>query len=315
MATSVFGRVARLRSSLTSAVATATETADGARRRWRAVDAAFATVERDRRAVGNVLAGAVAFRLFVYLLPLVLVVFSVLGVVARFDESTAGQLGDDLGMSKYLVDSVDTAAEESQRALWVLVPVALWATYWAGVGTVKVLRAIHALAWGQPVQRLRRGWVAAVGSFGFALALAAVALGTQVIRERSELAGLGFMVLQVVLLVGLWLVVSRALPHDPKAGWLALLPGACLLGVGAWALHLASVYVLARRVDKASDLYGSLGVAAALLVWLYMLGRLVVAAAMVNATLWERRTHRVSSPGPESRSAPPPGTLPSSPGH
>ena len=62
-----------------------------------------------------------------------------------------------------------------------------------------------------------------------------------------------------------------------------------MVGLGSWMLHLASVYVLARRVAKASDLYGSLGVAAALLVWLYLLGRLVVAAAMVNATLWERR--------------------------
>jgi uncharacterized BrkB/YihY/UPF0761 family membrane protein len=49
-----------------------------------------------------------------------------------------------------------------------------------------------------------------------------------------------------------------------------------------------SVYILARRVASASELYGSLGVAAALLLWLYLLGRLVVAAAMLNATLWDR---------------------------
>jgi membrane protein len=62
------------------------------------------------------------------------------------------------------------------------------------------------------------------------------------------------------------------------------------------------VYYLARRVASASELYGSLGVAAAILVWLYLIGRLVVAAAMLNATrppcsrcrLWERRSGGVT---------------------
>lgn len=140
-----------------------------------------------------------------------------------------------------------------------------------------------------------------------------MAAATQVIRERSDLAGFGFVLVQVAVLVALWWGVSRALPHDSRAGWLALLPGALLVGLGAWVLHVASVYLLARRIASASDLYGSLGIAAALLVWLYLLGRLVVAGAMVNATLWERRTgrmDRVTSPRPESRSAPPAGTLP-----
>jgi membrane protein len=56
-----------------------------------------------------------------------------------------------------------------------------------------------------------------------------------------------------------------------------------------WALHMISVYALARRVESASELYGSLGVAAALLAWLYLLGRLLVASALLNSTLWERR--------------------------
>lgn len=283
------GRITRVRSSMSSTVSAATETVEAARSRWAALDAAFAVRDRDRRVVGGVLAGAVAFRVFVYLLPLVLVVISVLGVVASFDVNAAGEVGEDLGMSTYLVDSVDTAADESQRSLWVLIPLALFATYSAGVGLVKVLRAIHGLAWDQPVTRLRRAWLAAVAAFGFTLVLVVVVAGMQAVRERSERAGIGVAATQVVVLVVGWWVASRALPHHPRAGWLALLPGALMVGLGSWVLHLASVYVLARRVAKASALYGSLGVAAALLLWLYLLGRLVVAAAMLNATLWERR--------------------------
>jgi uncharacterized BrkB/YihY/UPF0761 family membrane protein len=101
----------------------------------------------------------------------------------------------------------------------------------------------------------------------------------------------------VALLVGLWWVASRLLPHDQAAGWRALLPGAVVVGVGVWALHVASIYLLARRVASASALYGSLGVAAAIMAWLYLLGRLLVASAMLNATLWERRAGSSEVPG------------------
>jgi membrane protein len=178
--------------------------------------------------------------------------------------------------------------------LWALIPVALWATYTAGVGTVKVLRAIHALAWRQQVPKLRRGWLAATASFGFSVVLVGLVAASQTLRERSEGAGIGFVVAEVAIFVALWWGASRALPHDPGAGWLALLPGAVLVGLGAWGLHVVSVYYLARRVASASELYGSLGVAAAILVWLYLIGRLVVAAAMLNATLWERRSGGVT---------------------
>jgi uncharacterized BrkB/YihY/UPF0761 family membrane protein len=43
------------------------------------------------------------------------------------------------------------------------------------------------------------------------------------------------------------------------------------------------------RIESASELYGALGAASAVLLWLYLIGRLVVASAVLNATLWERR--------------------------
>ncbi len=99
----------------------------------------------------------------------------------------------------------------------------------------------------------------------------------------------------IVPFAALWWVISWLLPHDRRAPWTALVPGALLMGTGVWLAHLFSVYFLAHRVDKASNLYGSLGVAAALLAWLYLFGRMMVAAAMLNATLWERR----SGPAPD----------------
>jgi uncharacterized BrkB/YihY/UPF0761 family membrane protein len=161
--------------------------------------------------------------------------------------------------------------------------------YSGGLGTAKVLRAISAVAWGQPVERMKHSWLAPLVTLGVAVAVGGSIVALQVIRQDSERIGLIFVGTEVVLLVVLWVVVSLILPHDPRATWLDMLPGAVVVGLGMWLLHVVSVYFLAGRVASASELYGSLGVAAALLAWLYLLGRLLVAAAMLDATLFERR--------------------------
>jgi hypothetical protein len=55
---------------------------------------------------------------------------------------------------------------------------------------------------------------------------------------------------------------------------------------------LAAALYFAPRAARASTVYGSLGVALVLLVSLFLFGRLAVAAAELNATLWERRAQR-----------------------
>jgi uncharacterized BrkB/YihY/UPF0761 family membrane protein len=67
-------------------------------------------------------------------------------------------------------------------------------------------------------------------------------------------------------------------------------PGAILVSAGLQVLQLVTVLYVTPRLDSATAAYGALGVALVLLLWLYMLGRLVIASAMLNATLWERRS-------------------------
>jgi uncharacterized BrkB/YihY/UPF0761 family membrane protein len=290
------GGLDRVRARLAAAVEQGTARAEAARDRWSAVDALFDTRDRDRRVVGNVLAGAVAFRLFVYLLPLMLAVVTVLGIAFGLDPDSPDDLGDSLGLSRYVVESVTTASQESHRSLWVLVPLTLWAIYTGGVGAAKVLHATHALAWDQPVERLRHPALAALVAFGSATAVVA-SIGTlQALREESEGLGLGFVVLEVAALVGVALVVDLLLPRHPAARPRDLLPGAVLLGGGLWLLHVVSAYFLAYRIASSSELYGSLGVAAALLAWLFVLGRLLVGSAVLNATLWQRRHPKATTP-------------------
>ncbi len=58
--------------------------------------------------------------------------------------------------------------------------------------------------------------------------------------------------------------------------------------MGAEAFHLFWVYWLSGRVERAPRYRGALGVAVVLLGGLYLIGRLSVASAFLNATLWFR---------------------------
>ena len=198
--------------------------------------------------------------------------------------------------------SVATATEQAHRSLWFLVPLSAWAVYSAGGATARVLHAVHTVAWGLPPSACASTAKAAGVTF-----LAAVGGARRGRRRRSgsrhESPGVGLVaaLAGIVPFAALWWVVSWLLPHDRRAPWIALVPGALLMGTGVWLAHLFSVYFLAHRVDKASNLYGSLGVAAALLAWLYLFGRTMVAAAMLNATLWERRSGPSRDPDEDGR--------------
>ena len=91
--------------------------------------------------------------------------------------------------------------------------------------------------------------------------------------------------------VGIWLLVMEGLPHR-NAPWTALIPGALLFGLGIELLHVVLAYFLVPYALAKQGTYGALGIAAALLFGLYLISRLIVAAAVVNATLWERRSSR-----------------------
>jgi len=74
---------------------------------------------------------------------------------------------------------------------------------------------------------------------------------------------------------GLWLWTSLRLPHR-DAGWIDLLPGALVVGVGVGILQVGAAYLLGPYALAKQGTYGALGLAAALLLSLWVLGRLVV---------------------------------------
>jgi membrane protein len=85
----------------------------------------------------------------------------------------------------------------------------------------------------------------------------------------------------------IWLALELLLPHG-DAPWQALVPGALLVAVGMQVVHLGTVLFLGNRIEHASATYGSFGAALTMLVWLYIVSRVIVGSAMLNAALWHR---------------------------
>jgi uncharacterized BrkB/YihY/UPF0761 family membrane protein len=111
------------------------------------------------------------------------------------------------------------------------------------------------------------------------------------VKQSGPLGLVVGVVLSTALYAGLSVWVSSVMPHDPEAQWIDFLPGALALAVGMQAMQLFSEVYLVHKAQSFSDLYGGLGVAAVLLLWLYLIGRLLVGAAMINATRWDRAHH------------------------
>jgi uncharacterized BrkB/YihY/UPF0761 family membrane protein len=61
---------------------------------------------------------------------------------------------------------------------------------------------------------------------------------------------------------------------------------------GFEAVHLFLAYFLAGKLESYSSLYGVLGLAATLLFVFFMLGRIIVWGAELNAVAWDVREER-----------------------
>lgn len=59
--------------------------------------------------------------------------------------------------------------------------------------------------------------------------------------------------------------------------------GAVLVAAGVEAMRLVGFYYLPHKLQRSSELYGTLGIAAALLLWLAILARLIVLGNVLNA--------------------------------
>jgi uncharacterized BrkB/YihY/UPF0761 family membrane protein len=266
------------------------EVAEHQRREHRSVDAAFEMVDRDGDIGGGIIAGALAYRLFIWLLPLALVAVAGLGIAADAANESPQEAADSAGLGGLVSNSIQTAATSSGRwyALIIGIPILVYVTR----SVLRALIAAHRLVWGQARAETPRPTIPATLRVLGLLLLLPIASGlATALRAHSPGFGVMGTVLALFPYAGIWLAVMAGLPHR-DAPLKALIPGALLFGLGMELLQLLLAYFLVPYALAKQGTYGALGIAAALLFGLYLVSRLVVAAAVVNATLWERRSSR-----------------------
>lgn len=257
------------------------------RSRHGSVDAIFDMVDRDGEVGGGIIAGALAYRFFIWLLPLALVLVAGLGIAAEASAESPKQAADSLGMQGLVSNSISSAADSPNRwyALLIGIPLLVWATR----SVLRVLIGAHRLIWGDPRSDVPKPKaVATLQLLALLLAYGVVTTTAGAIRHWAPGPGVLATLFALVFYAGLWLLVSVRLPHHGTR-WTALIPGALLFGIGIEVLQVVIAYLITPYAVAKQGTYGALGAAAALLVTLFMISRLVVGAAVLNATLWARQ--------------------------
>jgi uncharacterized BrkB/YihY/UPF0761 family membrane protein len=262
-----------------------------ARPRSRTIDTAFRALERDVATGGGVLSAAVAFRVFLFLIPYVFVVVTGFGVTADASGESPRDLARSAGITGLVANAFAGVSNLSTTQRISALAVSLFALFLAARALVKVLRITSGLIWRVPVPKLvGTSRVAAAATGLITLAVAGGALVAW-IRSQSVLLGILGLVLLAIVPFGVWLLASWFLPRA-DCPWWALLPGAAVVGIGATGLHAFTVYWIARSMESKSDTYGAIGMSLALLLWAYVLGRIVTASIAVNASFWYRDEER-----------------------
>ena len=265
------------------------------------IDSALQAVERDAQTGGGVLAAAVAFRLFMFLVPYAFVMITGFGL----SSTAAGQVPQDAaraaGIGGLLASAVaSTSTLSLANRLFALVFGGIALAFTAR-SLVTVLRIVNRLIWGVTPSRHSTPWAPLI-LIGYVTVLFGVIdlaawLGSQSLGLR-----LVAILLTTITSGAAWLLASLWLPREECAWW-ELLPGALIVGVGAGTLHVLTITYVAHVVSRKSSLYGAIGVAVALLLWTYFAGRLLTASVAANAALWRRRHAEPGAPAPETPAA------------
>ena len=249
------------------------------------INVGLRTYQRDREVAGTVVGSAIAFRMFLFFVPLLLFVVGVAGFISKWVD--ADEASHDAGVSGALREQIRSAFEQPGSTRWLAILVGLFGMATTGRTLSKVMVASSALAWRLPMTnkasvRVIGALVGLVGGIGVLSVLA------NRVREEFGLgvASVSFLAVFALYAV-LWMTITSLLPRatrDPGV----LLPGAVLVAATTTGMQAFSQFYLPDRIGRASELYGAVGATIVTLGWFFILGRVIVIALALNAVIHER---------------------------
>ena len=260
---------------------------DEARERYPAVRFVLTAADHDRVAGGALLAGALAFRLFLWLLPACLVVVGFLGF---FRPDEADRAAATIGFGGPTAATIHTATAQAHEARWILLATGLVALFSASLSLARTMWVATTLAWQAAHGEAASSSARRRDGRGTARVRPRPGAGRQLGAEHRQRGRARRHRPAGRRLLGHRL--GRPVAAPPAAGVADrdLVPGAILIGVGVEVMHLVTVLFLGRRLESASQLYGVLGGAATMMLWTYLLARILIGATTVNRAWVASRT-------------------------
>ena len=263
------------------------EDLEGRRSSNRAIDAVFGSYEHETSVGGPILAGAVAFRFFLFIVPYVFVIIFGFGLGSKAAGEDPADLARRSGIVGLAAHAIQATGDASTVTRIVTMLVATYALLSASRTMVKALFIVHALTWRIPIVKVRGIMKKSLYAIAMVTGMLALELVVNKIHHESLMLWVVATSLFILVPTGLWLLVTlRVFPSAPGVTWKDLWIGALLFGVGTTCLHLMTVLWLSRSFSSKSETYGALGAALTILFWAYILGRLVTASASISAVMW-----------------------------
>jgi uncharacterized BrkB/YihY/UPF0761 family membrane protein len=258
---------------------------DALRERSIVVDTAAQMYDRDREAAGTLLGSALALRLFLFFVPLVLFALGVAGVVGNL--TSVESISSHAGLTGELADQIDDTLQQGSKAPWIALGTGLVGMATTGRSLSRALLLSSALSWRMGgKQKLKIRIVGMVVGMIVGVALMSALLNRIRGATGVAVASMSFLVVALVY-IAMWSLLFLALPRattDPGAA----LPGATLVAATLTGMQAISMMYLPQKIDRASTSYGSIGVAIAVLGWFFILGRVIAFSFSVNAVMFER---------------------------
>jgi membrane protein len=237
---------------------------------------------------GSALAASITLYGFLALFAVAVLAIAALGFVSVNHADVAKTLTRNLGLTGEAARTVHQAVNTARRSRGAATVVGLVALAWTGTSLAIVLGDAYNATWHVD----RRGAIdRALGAAWLAGAGVAIAAGGLATAAWSFLPGVFAPLVVVVslatdaaLLVWTsWLLPNRRVPIR------VIVPAALVGSVAIEVLKLLGGYAVPHLVEHSSQLYGTIGVVFALLVWLLVFGRIIVYVAVLEARGDERR--------------------------
>ena len=244
-----------------------------------------ALFRRDREIAGTLIGSAIAFRMFLFFVPLLLFIVGTVGFVAELIETETAI--ETTGVSGSLADQIETALEQPNATRWFAVVFGLFGMITTGRTLGKVVVTASSLAWQLPLRPK-----AGIKVIGMLIGIfAGIGVITVIVNRVRDSLGIGVATISIAaafaLYTSAWFALTLALPRAAR-DVTALLPGAVLVGTVTTGMQVVSQLYLPDRLSRASQLYGAIGITIVTLGWFFIVGRALVGGMVLNAVIHER---------------------------